>query len=585
MSGLIPKNFIDDLVARTDIVEVIDSHVKLTKGGRDWKACCPFHNEKSPSFTVSPDKQFYHCFGCGAHGTVVGFLMEYTGLDFPEAIEHLAERAGIEVPREGGGPREDWTALRDLMARANDWFRQQLRTHPAREQAVAYLKGRGLSGEAAARYELGLAPPGRDNLLRALGPDQEARALMVQAGLAIERDPGQYIDRFRNRVMFPIHDRRGQVVGFGARVLDDGQPKYLNSPETPLFHKGRELYGLHQARKANRKLERLLVVEGYMDVVALAQFGITTAVATLGTAATSDHIEKLFQNTGRVVFCFDGDKAGQRAAWRALENALPHMRDGRGVGFVFLPDGEDPDTLVRASGAEALEAMIRDARPLSDVLFDRLVEDNDLSTMEGRSKLYDDARPLLDQLPPGAFQALARGHLAKLTALSPAQIEGLAGSEPAPERRPVASESARTDRKPPSLARTAITMLLHQPALAARLENPGRLANVDLPGVPLLARMLDLLATRPDLTPSAVIEHFRDDREGRHLERLLVGKPPLLNQGLEADFRGAIEGIAALAEQSRRRALQVQATSPEGLSEEERQEYNTLLRSRRAGRH
>jgi DNA primase len=577
MAGRIPKNFIDDLVARTDIVDVIGSYVKLSKGGREHKACCPFHNEKSPSFTVSQEKQFYHCFGCGAHGTVVGFVMEYSGLDFPEAVESLAERLGIDVPREGGGqPTEDWTAMRELMTRANDWFRQQLRSHSKRDAAVAYLKGRGLSGQVAAQFELGLAPPGRDNLLKLMGKDGDARKLMVQAGLATERAPGQYQDKFRNRIMFPIHDRRGQVVGFGGRVLDEGQPKYLNSPETPLFHKGRELYGLHHARKANRKLDHLLVVEGYMDVVAVAQFGLTATVATLGTAATSDHVEKLFQNTARVVFCFDGDRAGRQAAWRALENSLPHMRDGRGIGFVFLPDGEDPDTLVRTQGPDALHERIRDARPLSDVLFDHLTADSDMRSIEGRSKLYQDAKPLLDRLPPGAFRELAQGRLAQLTELSTAQLDGLNGAKVA-ERKARPAPRPNADQRAPSLTRSAITMLLHHPVLASSVADPGVLTHLGLPGTQLLGQMLELLAHRPDLSSAAVIEHFRDDPEGRHLDRLLIEAGPLLSDGLEHEFRDAVDRIAASGAQARRRALEEKASASDGLTAEEKSEYASLV--------
>jgi DNA primase len=586
MAGLIPKPFIDELIARVDIAEVISGYVKLTKAGHDFKACCPFHHEKTPSFTVSARKQFYHCFGCGAHGTVVGFLMDYAGLDFPDAIEHLAERQGIDVPREGGGPSEDWTALREALTQANAWFRAQLRTHASKKEAVDYLKRRGLTGQVAATFELGLAPPGRENLLRALGEKSIERPLMLQAGLVAERAPGQYHDRFRNRVMFPIHDKRGQVVGFGARVLDDGQPKYLNSPETPLFHKGRELYGLFQARKAHRKLDRLLVVEGYMDVVALAQFGITYAVATLGTAATSDHIERLFQNTSRVVFCFDGDRAGRAAAWRALENALPHMRDGRGIGFVFLPDGEDPDTLVRAQGPDALEALIRDARPLSDVLFEHLSVDLDLRSMEDRSKLYQEAKPLLEQLPPGAFRELAQGRLAQLTELSTNQIVGLISAS-APQRQTGAPSANRTKgdgSRAPSLVRAAIVLLLHHPGLAQTLPDLIDLNSVDLPGVNLFRAMLDLLHKSPDLSASRVIEHFRDDPEGQHLGKLLADGGPLLSDGagLEAEFRDAVERIVLSAHHRRRRALERKSAGPDGLSQKEKTEYAALVANERA---
>ncbi|HKJ77760.1 MAG TPA: DNA primase, partial [Gammaproteobacteria bacterium] len=358
MAGRIPQSFIDDLLSRVDIVEVIDARVPLKKAGRDYAACCPFHDEKTPSFTVSPTKQFFHCFGCGAHGTALGFLMEYDHMGFVEAVEELAAKQGLEIPYEGGapaaGPGRDLKPLYDLLGQADRYFRHQLRNHPAAAKAVDYLKGRGVSGEVAAAFGLGYAPPGWDGLLQALGRDDGALKRLVEVGLLIEREEDRRrYDRFRDRVIFPIRDPRGRTVGFGGRVLGDDKPKYLNSPESEVFHKGRELYGLYEAQQAVRRPERLLVVEGYMDVVALAQHGIANAVATLGTAATADHLQRLFRVTGEVVFCFDGDEAGGKAAWRALENAMPQMRDGRQVRFMFLPQGEDPDSLVRAIGGEA----------------------------------------------------------------------------------------------------------------------------------------------------------------------------------------------------------------------------------------
>ncbi|NIP82922.1 MAG: DNA primase, partial [Gemmatimonadetes bacterium] len=353
MAGRIPRQFIDDLLSRVDIVDVVDEYVPLKKGGKDHKACCPFHNEKTPSFTVSADKQFYHCFGCGAHGTAIGFLMEYAHMDFVEAVEDLAARAGLEVPREAGsGQREEsLQPIYDILARASAWYQKQLRQHPEAGSAKDYLKGRGLSGEIAAQFQLGFAPTGWDNLLGAIGATDAERALMARAGLLVDKGGGGFYDRFRGRVIFPILDRRGRTIGFGGRVLGDDTPKYLNSPESAIFHKGRELYGLYQARKAAGKPERLIVVEGYMDVVALAQHGIRNAVATLGTAATEAHLEQLFRVSQDVVFCFDGDEAGRRAAWRALETALPAMHDGRQAFFMFLPEGQDPDSLVRERGA------------------------------------------------------------------------------------------------------------------------------------------------------------------------------------------------------------------------------------------
>ncbi|MEM7406613.1 MAG: DNA primase [Pseudomonadota bacterium] len=576
MAGRIPRQFIDDVLARTDIVDVIDSYVKLTKGGRDFKACCPFHQEKSPSFTVSQEKQFYHCFGCGAHGSAVGFLMEYAGLDFPEAVENLAERLGLEVPREGGAPRADYAAVHEVLDAANRWFRNQLRQHQRKSMAVDYLKGRGLSGQIAGTYELGFAPPARDALLQELaGQDIERRNLLVTAGLAVERTPGQYADKFRGRVMFPIHSRRGQVIGFGGRVLDDGQPKYLNSPETPVFHKGRELYGLWQARRANRKLQRLVVVEGYMDVVALSQFGITWAVASLGTAATGEHVERLFQATSHILFCFDGDRAGRQAAWRALENSLPYLRDGREVGFMFLPDGEDPDTLVRNRGPEAFTAAADAATPLSDYLFGELAAGLELDRIEGRSQLAERARPLLNKLPPGVFGELAWQRLAEQTRLPADRLgAGEAGgsNKPTPARPAHEPASSRS----PSLMRTVITMLVHYPHLGGNISGREALRALTVPGAELLNELLDLLAERPDLTTGGVLELFRDHPHGPHIAKLAAGTPPLLDTGLDAELGDALKKLLNLKAEERIRALTEKARDAT-LTPAEAQEFKTLL--------
>ena len=427
MAGRIPKQFIDDLITRVDIVELIDERVPLKKAGKDYKANCPFHEEKTPSFTVSADKQFYHCFGCGVHGTAIGFLMEYDHMSFPEAVEELARRAGVEIPRatySAAAPEAPvGPDLLELMRDAARLYRSQLREHPQAPIAIDYLKGRGITGEIAKEFELGFAPDGWDNLLKVLGGDEEgsparsasssshkySRESLVTAGLAIKKDGGGYYDRFRARIMFPIHDHRGRIVGFGGRVLDKGEPKYLNSPETPLFHKGRELYGLYHAREPIKRENRVLVVEGYMDVVALAQYGIDFAVATLGTATTRDHLERLFRHAPEVIFCFDGDRAGREAAWRALETTLPVLRDGRQASFLFLPEGEDPDTLVRKEGAEAFRARLRTAKPLPDFLFETLVRQVDLTRLDGRARLVELARPHLSKGCPGGVAAADAG--------------------------------------------------------------------------------------------------------------------------------------------------------------------------------
>ena len=414
MAGRIPQAFIDELIARTDIVELIGGRVQLKKAGREWKACCPFHNEKTPSFWVSPDKQFYHCFGCGAHGTALGFLIEHDKLPFPDAVEELASRLGLEVPRDDGGaprtrPGED---LYGLLAQVAQYYRDCLRESPRAKQ---YLEGRGITAESCVKFAVGYAPDSWDAVLKRFGGSAAHERALLEAGLVIERsgkgESGHY-DRFRDRVMFPIRDARGRPIAFGGRVIEAAEPKYLNSPETPLFHKGRELYGLYEARQALRKVERLLVVEGYVDVVRLAQSGIHYAVATLGTATTPEHLNRLFRVTSEVVFCFDGDRAGRTAAWRALENALEHARDGRQLRFLFLPEGHDPDTLVGAEGAEAFEARIAGAVPISEFLVGQLVALTDLSSVDGRARLAELARPLLARVPPGVYRELLLERLA-----------------------------------------------------------------------------------------------------------------------------------------------------------------------------
>jgi DNA primase len=424
MAGLIPQSFIDDMLDRLDIVDVVDSRVKLRKTGKNYSACCPFHDEKTPSFTVSPDKQFYYCFGCGASGNALGFVMDYERLSFPEAVESLARLTGLEVPREvqteAQEKREqEKRSIYTLLEKAGNFYQQQLRHHPSKHLAVNYLKNRGLDGKTAKAYGVGFAPPGWDNLLKSLAHNDEDKHLLIEGGMLIHQEQEKKLyDRFRHRIMFPIRDTRGRVIGFGGRVLGDDKPKYLNSPETPVFHKGQELYGLYEARLAYRELPRLLVVEGYMDVVSLAQFGIGYGVATLGTACGPDHLDRAFKYTNEVVFCFDGDKAGRSAAQRALEASLDTMTDGRTVKFLFLPEGEDPDTLVRQIGPDKFERMIELAVPFEDYLFDAVAEGLNIRTMEGRATFSKRAAPLLERLPKGVFRELMFESLATRTGLN-----------------------------------------------------------------------------------------------------------------------------------------------------------------------
>ena len=539
MPGKIPNHFIDDLLTRVDIVDVINRRVPLKKAGREFQACCPFHDEKTPSFTVSPQKQFYHCFGCGAHGSAIGFLMEYDNLGFVEAVEVLAESLGIEVPREGGeeqGP--DRRPLYDLMDRASRFFQHQLRHHSQAPQAVDYLKSRGLTGEIAARFHIGFAPPGWDNLLSNLGQDQAATRQLAECGLIIEQDGKRY-DRFRDRIVFPIHDTRGRVIGFGGRVLGDDKPKYLNSPETPLFHKGRELYGLYEARKANSKLQRLLVVEGYMDVVALAQFGINNAVATLGTATTQDHLELIFRACSEVVFCFDGDRAGRDAGWKALQTALPVMRDGREARFLFLPEGEDPDTLVRKEGREGLEQRLDQALPLSEFLFQQLTSQVKMETIDGRAHLAELAKPYLDRLPQGLFRRMMYQHLEQLVGLTDSQLDPAANRRGSVTKASVSSTGLKTQRHTP--LRLAIALLLDNPHLvtvAHEVDKSWR--DWRTTGTQLLAQLLEIIDSQPTLNKAALLERWRDSEHFAHLNKLAQYSFNLPEMDQETELRDAL---------------------------------------------
>jgi DNA primase len=579
MAGRIPQSFVDDLLARVDIVELINEHVPLKRAGQDYQARCPFHDEKSPSFTVSPRKQFYHCFGCGAHGTALGFLMQHARMEFPEAVRALAERVGVPVPEEGSGSRPADAVVAPLYAaldRARQYFQRQLHEHPQAQRAREYLRARGLDTATVEAFQLGYAAPGWDGLIDALGVVAGAREELVRAGLAIPRGDGRPYDRFRDRVMYPILDRRGRTVGFGGRVLDDSKPKYLNSPETPVFHKGRELYGLYQAQRASREIELVVVVEGYMDVLALAQAGFTSAVATLGTAATAQHLEQLFRAAPRVVFCFDGDAAGRKAAWRALETSLPLLREGRQASFVFLPEGEDPDTWVRRVGAERFRAEVERGLPLSTFLFERLGARVDLATLDGRAWLVERARPLITRIPDGAFRQLIEKRLAELTRLEPTEVARAldpAGSTRSAARPAVARSPVR---QPPSLVRRTVTLLLHHPEVLAGAGVLPPIRGAGLPGVEVLGDMIDLLRSRPELSMAGVLEHFRETETGRHLAKLAQAEDPSLPEAdLVREFRDAVERIARKGPEQRFQDLAARARAG-GLSEEETLEYAEL---------
>ena len=544
MRGRIPREFIDELLARLDVVEVINHRVPLKKAGKDFKACCPFHNEKTPSFTVSRPKQFYHCFGCGVSGTAITFLMEFEHLSFPEAVEELAGEAGLEVPDTGPARSGDnpTLPLLEILGEASRYYKDQLRSHTDASTTIAYLKQRGLTGEIAAQFDLGYAPTGWDNLSSTAG-NEEKLDLMVKAGLISKRESGGHYDRFRARVIFPIHDNKGRVIAFGGRLLDKGEPKYLNSPETPVFHKGSELYNLHRARSAIAQQQMSIVVEGYMDVLALAQHGIDHCVATLGTATTTTHLQRLFRLAPSIVFCFDGDRAGRDAAGRALEIALPLLESGRQVSFLFLPDGEDPDSVIRDQGADTFRTLIESATPLPDLLFDTLLNQTDLTRMDGKARLATLARPLVSRVPEGPLRELMQQRLSDLTGVAPSGLGRLATTPPT-----VPHKRASTRSKRLSPLATAISVLVQRPQLATGLDLPTAVVDTqDDPGVQLLTKVHGFARENPQLTTASLIERFRGDEQQPTLEKLASRNHLVDDDGLEIFLA---ETLATLASQS-----------------------------------
>lgn len=569
MAGRIPEQFIADLLARVDIVELVEGYLPLRKAGKDFQGLCPFHGEKTPSFTVSRDKQFFHCFGCGAHGSAIGFVMKHRNLEFVEAVEELAAVAGMEVPHEARSQRTSGTRdLFDILEQARAFYESQLRQSTERDVAVDYLKKRGLSGEIAKTFRLGFAPSGWRNLLDVLTANGISEEQAERAGLAIKRERGGYYDRFRERVMFPIHDRRGRVIGFGGRVMDSGEPKYLNSPETEVFHKGRELYGLHEALAVNRKLGSLMVVEGYLDVVALHQFGMPETVATLGTAVTRDHLDLLFRQVPEVVFCFDGDAAGKRAAWRALEIALPLVEGNRAVRFVFLPEGQDPDSAVREFGADGFFKAARQFG-LADYLLDTLKLEVDLSSGDGRARLIERAKPFLNQIPSQSHRAGAVRVLADLSKFDEDLIRRELGLIPhrggAPRRAPVLNRF--TSR---SLEEQALAMLLQKPALATALD--GKLVafcRQELHGDLLLLEVWSAIEANPSASTAALLERWRDQPFEAQLANLLAIDLGIPDSAFESEFAGALARLRQKAEEQR--FARIQAIPFEQWSEEQRE--------------
>jgi len=571
---MIPDSFIQDLLARVDIVDLVDTYVPLKKAGANYAACCPFHNEKSPSFTVSPTKQFYHCFGCGAHGTAIGFVMEYQGLGFVDAIKELAGRAGMQVPESEGRSFNDekpgqTRALVEIMARAAQYYKEQLKASP---RAIEYCKKRGLSGEIAARFGIGYAPDGWQNL-QAVFPDYNADELKL-AGLVIENEAGRRYDRFRDRLMIPIINPKGEIIAFGGRIIDQGEPKYLNSPETPLFEKGRELFGLPQARQALRDTDTAIVTEGYMDVIALAQNGVGNAVATLGTATTATHVTKLLRQVDRIVFCFDGDNAGRKAAWRALENSLEALADNKRLGFIFLPQEDDPDSYIRAHGKEEFDRLVTQAMPLSDFLLRELAQRCDLTSSEGKAQLIYEAKPLLLKLPTPLLRLQLVKRLAEASGFAQSEVERLCDLK---SFIPAAPPKAR--RTAPSLTRNLLRIVLHKPQLAAQLPL-GILP--DTPERPALTRLHQLVSGNREASSYAILrEQLRGLPEESIIENAaseLLGQP-FDETEAETEFRDTLEKLQA-GEQKRLFAeLQTKAQQfgVAGLSAAEKQAYIALL--------
>ena len=564
MAARIPQAFIDELITRTDIVELIDGYVSLTKKGKEYMACCPFHDEKTPSFTVSPDKQFYHCFGCGVHGTALGFLMDYEHLEFIEAVETLAQSLGLEIPRDENtlsyNTHQD---LLVLLEQANSYYQKMLREH---QPAIDYLKAREVSGEVAAKFGLGFAPDGFNNVLsqfeNAATEDQ-----LIKTGLIKKNDKGNTYDRFRNRIVFPIKDRRGRVIGFGGRVLGDDVPKYLNSPETPVFHKSEALYGIYEARKIKETTQFIIVVEGYMDVVALAQHGIENVVATLGTATTTQHVQQLYRYTQEIVFCFDGDRAGRDAAWRAAQQTIPLFKDGLEAKFLFLPQGEDPDSLIRSRGKNIFLQYIEDGESLSTFIFNKLKENIDIRTPSGKARFAQVAKPIIDKFPKGVYKKLVFEELEKIVGT---QIHFATSTTVLNKTK---SKKAKLNKATP--VRLAISALLREPSLVHDINSMTTLENSSIPGVALLTKIIQAWKQEPNLSPAALLERFREQPEEIQLQKLMAWNPP----ELEDPKRALEDALAWIHRKSHNQRVQelIDKESTDGLTDDERQEFKNLL--------
>ncbi|MEJ6474344.1 DNA primase [Pseudoalteromonas piscicida] len=576
MKGKIPRQFIDDLLARADIVELIDGRVGLKKAGKDYQACCPFHNEKTPSFTVSRDKQFYHCFGCGANGNAISFLMEYDKLEFVDAIEELAALLNLEVPRENApqGPQRSMAEKKsdyDLMLQAAKFYQHQLKHHSNATQVIDYVKGRGISGETVQKFMIGYAPPEWESLCNQIARKPEHKQQLLDLKLASEKSAGRQFDFFRDRLMFPIRDKRGRVIAFGGRIMGADQgPKYLNSPETRIFHKSFELYGFYEAKQAHKQLDKVLIVEGYMDVVALAEKGIDYAVAALGTATTAEHMQTLFRNTDKVICCYDGDRAGRDAAWRALEHALPNLKDGKSLQFVFLPDGEDPDSLVQQEGKTAFEARLDAATDYTQVLFTKLREQCDLTNDAGKSKLLTDAIPLISKIPSDYYQETLLNTLARLIGRTREQLSAkLANNKHQ-------NKIERQFKVTPM--RRAIGLLLQHPELAQNVEYMPELAEMSIPGIQLLLSLQSLCHQNPKINTAQLLEHYREQPEFDALKKLAVWQHGVAEDRLVDEFKNTFQFIEDQCLNYRLETLFIKEKT-EGLTNDERLECALLMQA------
>lgn len=591
MAGRIPRDFIDDLLNRTDVVEIVDSRVKLKKAGKNYQACCPFHDEKTPSFTVSQDKQFYHCFGCGAHGNAISFLMEFDRIEFVEAIEELAKIHGLEVPREAGSRPAMSEAKKqqllddyELMEKVTRFFQHQLKHHKNSARVIDYLKQRGLSGDIVKQWEIGYAPSEWDSVLKQFGTDTERVKQLVDLKLVNQNDSGKRYDFFRDRVMFPIRDRRGRVIGFGGRILEGDGPKYLNSPETRIFHKGTELFGFYQTRQNNRQLKNVLIVEGYMDVVALSQFGVNNATAALGTATTPDHIHLLVKNTQQIVCCYDGDRAGREAAWRAVENALPALKDGVQMTFLFLPDGEDPDTMIRQVGQDGFQDLIAQAMPLSRFFFEHLLKTHNPGTPEGKVALKNAARPLIQQVLGEQQQAMLEEELSKHTGeydrFRLQQDINHANQNSQPTGFDAKQHQVQKNQLSP--LRMMLRLLVDQPSLASDCPDvmPALLTSSGLKGVPILMDIHQYCLANPTANTAQLLENFRNHPHSSGIAKLLNQELLIDEARAKSEYEGSFAKLLDWCIDSRYESLLSKARLA-GLTEEEKQELKVLSLERR----